>query len=335
MGQRTAYNNIMSALLWREAQFRLTTDSLESWEGEDTGGSLDFSGNCPRCKHDFRRAVEPDTDIVVADAGLAPDAAGTTSQEVLYNAATMFRCACAVQHPKRPATKTTGCGAYWVARPTAVTHRSYTLEAVTDENLIADATLVAVEAEAAGAGMRTLAEKWIPGIAAILGILGLAGVVVSADAAQGLSLEIRKAIFALVALAVLGGVVATALVYRAAFGWPKNVPLQTDEQVIAAAKEIRDRNTRAGSHIRTAVAWSVGSIVALLVALGLAWLQPESVKHMNVTYTEGDSTASVCGKVGDVKDGKLALEVTDGNRTTTEHVELGSVTKLEPSTGCG
>jgi hypothetical protein len=170
---------------------------------------------------------------------------------------------------------------------------------------------------------------------AIVGILGLASVVVAKDAVEGLSQWWRGGAFGLVAVAVLVAAIATALVYRAAFGWPKEVALGTDEQLLAAAEEITKRNSRIAGGVRVGVSLSFVSLVALLGALAIFWLQPDSTGLMKVTYTEEGDEVSVCGEVARVEDGELVLKVADGPRSMPDRVTLSRVANLGLVRTCG
>ncbi len=318
----------MSTLPWAEGPAEIDTSSLASWQGEEqTDGILTLSGACPRCGARITSEVSGSAVIVTAAA----------EGEPAFDAATFFQCGCSEPHAGRPPNKSRGCGAYWVARPKKNDsgHR-YRLEAVTQPDLVKAATLIAEEgASGERAGLRALAEKWIPGIAAIIGILGLASVVVAKDSVEGLSQGWRGAAFGLVAVAVLAAAGATAFVYRAAFGWPKDMPLETDAQVLAAAREIRARNSKIAGKIRAAVGLSFASLIALLMALAIFWLQPDSERPIEVTYTNNGDDVTVCGKLSSVDDGALLLKITDGAKTTTERIGLATVTDLKQTAKCG
>jgi hypothetical protein len=324
----------MSALPWEEGPARLKEDSLTSWQGqEDANEILTMSGECPRCSHESTWEIPASTVVVTASAAVAP---GSTASEAQYKPTTLFKCLCPENHRHPARMQVTGCGAYWVAKPRkGASDLRYRLEPVREPSLVNAATLVAKESESAQGGLRTLAEKWVPGIAAIISVLGLAGVVVSKDAVNALSQGWRIAAFTLVAVAVIAAAVATALVYRAAFGWPEVVSLDTDSDVLAAATRISERNIRIVERLQDAVVLSGVAVLALLGGLAIFWLQPDSTHPVKVTYTVSGSTSSICGMAGDIKDGKLAVEVTEGSTTTTEQVDLSAVTKLEQVSSCG
>ncbi|WP_459982164.1 hypothetical protein [Nocardioides sp. AN3] len=236
----------MSELPWEDGPAEVGPSSLCEWKGVASSGVLDLSGPCPRCGHDSTFNVHQTAIVVTASA------AGSTLAEAFdtFNASTLFKCRCETVHAHPKKMTVEGCGAYWVARPEREQNANrYTLKPVTAPKLIAAAQLVAKESVTAHGGLQTLAEKWIPGIAAIIGVLGLAGLVVSKDAVDGLDLGWRIGAFALVAFGVMTAVAATVLVYRAAFGWPTQVPLGTDADVLAAAEQL---STNKFSHRRAA-----------------------------------------------------------------------------------
>lgn len=315
----------MATKPWKEGPAKLRADSLASWQGQERSGILTLSGRCPRCSADLAIQIHSSTVIVTAAA----------SGEAAFDAVAFFQCTCEEEHAGRPETKYRGCGAYWVAQPRKNEHDDrYHLDISAQPELNAAVKLIAEESQATGSGLRTLAEKWIPGVGAIVGILGLAGIVLSKDSVAGLSWSLRLLAFSLVTLAVLMAASATILVYRAAFGWPKEVPLRSNDDVLAAAEMINTRTAQIARNVRFGVGLSSAALAALLAALGLLWLQPDSDRPIAVTYDDGGKEMSVCGKVARVEDGQLQLEVTDGPRTTTEPIDMASVTKLEQKSEC-
>jgi hypothetical protein len=263
----------MAEVAWEDGPAELKDDSLQEWEGQATSGVLELGGPCPRCHHTFTFPVHSTGIIVTATA--AEDTSGDQAIAT-FNAATLIKCLCGKSHAHPADMSVQGCGAYWVARPKKdPAANKFALEPEKEPRLIAAATLVAKEGTTAAAGLRTLAEKWIPGIAAITGVLGLAGLVVSKDAIKGLTWEWRGGAFALVAVAVIAAVVATVLVYRAAFGWPSEVPLGTDDEVLAVAEKLSNNNSAIVARLRDAVTSSVVAVTALLLALAIFWLQPD------------------------------------------------------------
>ncbi|GAB6984524.1 hypothetical protein [Nocardioides pyridinolyticus] len=315
----------MATKAWKEGPVVLRAASLESWQGQERSGILTLSGRCPRCDADFSQQIHSSTVIVTAAA----------DGEAAFDAVTYFPCACEEVHAGRPKTKDKGCGAYWVAQPRKNKHNDrYHLEISAQPELNAAAKLIAEESQATGKGLRTLAEKWIPGVGAIVGILGLAGVVVSKDSVAGLGWSARLLAFSLVALAVLTAAGSVILVYRAAFGWPKEVSLRTNDDVLAAVEKINSRNAQIARNVRIGAGLSVASLTALLAALGVLWLQPDPDRPVTATYDDGGREMSLCGEVVGVKDGQLQLKVTDGPRTTTESIDMTSVTELEQRAKC-
>ena len=109
----------------------------------------------------------------------------------------------------------------------------------------------------ADAGLHTLAEKWIPGLAVITGTFGLAAVVVNKDAVKTLSDFWTIWAYALVVAATLMAVSATILVYRAAFGWPQEVDFRSAASTAAAAESFSSRTVTRGRRLRTAVGLSL------------------------------------------------------------------------------
>lgn len=315
----------MTDIAWVEGLVVDQDGRLARWQGQEQNpGTLTMSGPCLRCGATFTHEVSGTTLIVTAAAQGA----------AAFDAPILISCACSEHHEGRPGPKK-GCGASWVARPSLdEASGRYGLQRVDDRKLV-DAALVSSSARVEEAGLRALAEKWIPAIAAVTGALGLASVVVAEDAVEGLAWPWRVAAFAAVAVAVIAAACATALVYRAAFGWPKALPTRTEEQLLAAVGVIRDRNSGIAAKLRWGVGLSFVALVALLFGLAILWLQPDTTPPVEVTYTEAGSAVTLCGKLAAVENGSLQLTVTQGPRTAVIEVPLSAVTDVAQVPKCG
>jgi hypothetical protein len=122
--------------------------------------------------------------------------------------------------------------------------------------------------------VRSAVEKWLPGLAALYGLFGLAGVVSGRGIAAKLPTG-EKWVVAAFALAGLGATIVSIICgYRAAYGWPRMVGVMTNDQLQAWYEE---RNSRAGKTVglfRTALVWALAALIALLLAAGTLWVWP-------------------------------------------------------------
>ena len=323
-----ARNNHVVTIPWKQELIALADDSLSDWASAvRTEGELETSGLCPRCRDTASATVTANTLVVIAGA----------NDRAQFSAPTLFNCNCEVPHPGRPPDRGSGCGACWVGQPTYDNNSGeYSLQAVTDQRLVAAAVRVD-EAKASPEEIRSLAEKWIPCIAAVSGTLGLATVVVAADSAKRLDQCWQITALVLVAFAILTAAAATVLVYRAAFGWPKKIDLRNEQDVLDEARRLAEIPTKFVNRMWWAIILSALSLLALLGALGIFWIQPAPTLSVRVTYADsgnGNAEATVCGRFLGVGAGNLRLSVTDAPRTAIQPIPLPDVTKVEQVSTC-
>jgi hypothetical protein len=214
--------------------------------------------------------------------------------------------------------------------------KEFRLKPVTDPVLRQAARAVADKLEASRTGIGTAAEKWVPGISALLGLFGLVTIVVARDAASALSWGLRVVMFGLVCLALACAASATISIYRAAFGWPKKINLSSDADVIAVAKEVANQAEIAGKKLRSAVILAAVSTAALLGALGILWLQPApgATAMALLDFTTPGTGATVlhrCVQIDGVANGMLQVKVIDGGSIDSYAVALTDVLKLVPA----
>jgi hypothetical protein len=309
---------------WHEARVAVTDEQMSTWH---VGRGLLATGKCPRCTDDA--GVDIQLEGTIAIAGAEP----VENVDAPY----MMRCNCDASHRRRPIRRQ-GCGAWWIARVKSE-GSGYVLRAEPDEELRRAAQAVGEGVEQAREGMTAAAEKWIPAISALTGLFGLASVVIARDAVTALSFGWRLIAYTLVCLAVAGAMGAIVLAYRAAYGWPRQVSFRSTGDLLAAAQALEERTAAAASRLRGAVLVALGSVVALLVALGILWLRPvtPSGPFAEVSFVQdgrSDSPASRCGQLLGAENRTLRLKVTSGDSSETVRVPLGDTTAMKVNARC-
>ncbi|QES47175.1 hypothetical protein DEJ50_04280 [Streptomyces venezuelae] len=251
-------------------------DQLDAWIVQSTGqGGYATEGPCPACGHHTAQTVSPQAPIEAESTAEAlPPERRTTRQ---------FRCACPVEHPARPSAATTGCGRWWLAAVEpwgdgAGPGAGWRLSAQVDPLVGRAAAELSAAAAVELSSARAVAEKWLPGLAALYGLFAIAGTVAGKDAVAHLSTGARVAVFLVFAAGTLLAALSIAAGYRAAFGWlrvGKGDDVGTDEKLLAWYQAKRNQAVGSiGARLRTALLTALGSLVCLIVALGIVWLGP-------------------------------------------------------------
>ncbi|WP_445270295.1 hypothetical protein [Streptomyces sp. DSM 41634] len=310
---------------------------LNTWHAVPApDGGFTTNGLCPACTHQTALALHPDAEYGAESAEAAPDPATRTTR--------LFRCHCHMEHPGRPATVLTGCGRRWTAA-VEPDGQSWRLSADVDP-LAAQAALELsspVSAELTSA--RTLAEKWLPGLAALYGLFAIAGAVVGRETVKDLSDDARTWLFVTLVVGALLAAVSIVLGYGAAFGWlriGKGQDVSTDDKLILWYRtKGRKAVITVARRLWIAVGAALGSLACLIVSLGLVWLGPPkkpATAPVTVTYRQnGQATAkaSLCGTISaDPPPQHISLRVTDGPATQTISLPASWVEKIEPTNNC-
>jgi len=126
--------------------------------------------------------------------------------------------------------------------------------------------------------VRGAVEKWLPGLAALYGLFGLAGIVSARSNVGKLAVGEKWAVAAFALVGLGATIVSIICGYRAAYGWPRTVNVMTNEQLQDWYEE---RNSRAGKAIglfRTALVWALIALIALLLAAGTLWVWPARLR---------------------------------------------------------
>lgn len=292
-------------------------ESLAAWQVNHT---LLAYGPCPHCGDQADEQLHGGGTVVVASV-----------QPADLDAPAVFTCNCTGGHAGRPAGLQ-GCGALWVARVKKVgAHFEFSPES--DAGLRKAAVVVAKATEDAHATVTAAADKWVPGVAALLGLSGVATAVVARDAVSALSTCWRVSAFALVCLAVLGAAIATVLVYRAAYGWPTSVSLTSAAKVLEAARKLQERASKAASHLKISVSVALAAVIALLAALGIIWLQPNAgtkpTAQIDFTAPGATGVSHRCAEIVSIIEGVVKIKVITGGPVETVSIPMSSVSKLQ------
>jgi hypothetical protein len=122
--------------------------------------------------------------------------------------------------------------------------------------------------------VRAAAEKWLPGLAALYGLFGLAGVVSGRSSIAELPSGGKWTVAALALAGLVATVVSIMCGYRAAYGWPRNAKVMTNHQLQVWYDDRNGQAGKAAALLRTALIWALVALVALLLATGTLWFWP-------------------------------------------------------------
>lgn len=183
-------------------QIRATWTPTPPAEGEP----LKWHGPCFACTHQHTVEV-PDH---VIEGVLLQDADPVSVQVRL------FSCLCPNLHNDRPDGVRGGCGRYWLGRVEHYADDDYAISVETDLRLLSQAQALDDALRSQDVRATTLAEKWVGGLTALLGLLSVSSVVTGADAAKAVRADLRWLVFAAAVLALASAVAALVFAYRAA-----------------------------------------------------------------------------------------------------------------------
>lgn len=167
--------------------------------------------------------------------------------------------------------------------------------------------------------LRTSARGWHGVQLAVLGFVGLCGVLRSggpADAPRGVQVAAG-----VLALCALGAACCSAfLVGRAA--WP-----------LYLTGGGRDDPARTSRELRTGIALTFTAVALLALSAAVSWWPSggEGEGQVSGLVRVSTGTATVCGTLGQGGDGVLTIRVEDRSAA----VPLGDVTAVQPVSSCG
>lgn len=191
--------------------------------------------------------------------------------------------------------------------------------------------------DAAEKGVGVVAEKWLPGVAALTGIFSISTAVVAGGSTSKLSTPVSAVTFALLALAIIGATTALVLGYRAAYGWPRMLRFANPAEQSTADAKIRRWKSNRPRLLKWAVGLAGSVILSLLVALGIVWFKPGTASAMTtvrITYHPAGlvgSTVQRCGELLGSGPGEIRVSFPAVAGSEILSVPMTSVLELEPS----
>lgn len=184
-------------------------------------------------------------------------------------------CLCRDSHDGRPAGLAQGCGRWWLVDIVRSGDGSnWHLEPAEDDRMLPAAEALNDAAANQLTDVRNAVEKWLPGVAALYGLFGLAGIVTAPSRVAKLAVG-EKWLVAAFILVGLGATITSIICgYRAAYGWPRIVKVMSNEQLQAWYEKRKNRAGKAIALFRTALVCALIALTALLLAAGTLWTWP-------------------------------------------------------------
>jgi hypothetical protein len=292
---------------------------------------VQLSGTCPVCGHDMDQPEYLDqfSGIGPGEKGLLPSSVG---EAVRIDADIDVVCDCDVAHPGSDGKR--GCGRRWrlhlswndeshtVSAPVVPTGGDF--EAMAQRQALAQGELLRV---------RSAADKWRTALAGLFTLATGLLVIKGRDTIDGLVDWARYLAGGLAALGLGLAIFGATRAMRAAFGKPRLVAL-FDPAGHRVDHRGRDRfdAQEARSDLRTATWCTMGSLLALGVAVATMWYAP-AVKAPGhwVEVTRLDTTV-VCGDLLASDSGEITLRRSDTSELI--HVPLAAVASLRVVDDC-
>jgi hypothetical protein len=311
---------------------------------------LVVTGKCPRCRHTIHREIAERVYDITGDGSTATATIGnsaittetiTVSEQAIIDAIRdyidrhpppqtpekelVLECNCGHPH----AVGKTGCGAIWSM------HLDWDEAAITPvvAKLTPGAEVSEFEIDAERqrdalgrtelTRLRAAAGNWRTGLAALLTLLPTLVVVKGTDAVKDLSNGYKIVIGALTAFGAIAATWAAVLALRAAFG-----PLKRQQWRNDPTAWQRDETDTTLSDLKWTRRLTLGSLILLGAAIGIAWGAPTSdPAFFQVTQNDGHV---VCGKYAGVDASTMTLKV----KTSDEVIPLSDVKTAAFVTSC-
>ncbi len=234
-------------------------DDLATWQVnyDAAAGTGSASGPCPRCQHE--------TQTTIATEASVREAFAKAEVKNLNSLTRLVDRACTQAHASRPAGIDQGCGGEWLI--SVVTQDAGFKAKAGDLALLGSARAFREASKTELSTVRGIAEKWVQGVAALLGLFSIAGLVFATDAVDDLSTGYQQFFACLAAGALLAAAVGTYFAYKAAFGWPRSRSVRDDAQLQEFFSEQQTRARKAARKLSL----GVGSTFLSLAALGAAF----------------------------------------------------------------
>ena len=286
----------------------VTNDELATWTATPVGnGPEQVGGPCPRCQHPTTAAIQASPVIVAAFRDDAVKNVTSLTQ--------LIDCSCQEPHAGRPAGITGGCGGEWLI---SIADEPTGLKVGAGDIALLGAAKAFNEATANELSVvRGLAKNWVQGVAALLGLFSLAGLVFTATAVSTLSSGYQIGFAALAATALAAAALGTYLAYRAAFGWPKRTDVNDDVALRKFFSDNGKRAAEAAKYLKCGVAATFLSIAALGAAILVLWFgTPASPPSPLVTITTTDGSEPCGNLLPAGSDGSIRVLTAQGQVVT-------------------
>lgn len=317
---------------------RITIDAaqLESWHGSASVAVLNLDGLCPQCRHPSPAEIPRQ---VTALESMPTGQAKTLSTDLA--------CTCQEPHKGRP-DGASGCGRNWLVVTTVTSDGTVILAPVRpagppaspgqvpapDPALVAAAqALRDATASRQMADLRSAADKWTAGVAAIFSLFGLAGITITRNAVTGLTAGWQAGIAITAAASISLAGLSVYLTYRAAYGWPETYPVSDDAELLTWYRARQAAPRIQATYLRNGVRAAGAALVMLIATVGLLWfapLEPPAGPLVRVTLTNG---SQLCGTLlpTTAAGTTLVRRASDG---TAVSIPLGSLAGLATVPAC-
>jgi hypothetical protein len=163
--------------------------------------------------------------------------------------------------------------------------------------------------------VRTRAEKWIGGVAALTGILGTALVIKGPADVSKIDQGYRIAVAAAIAFAIGLLALATYRAYSAAFGEPGSLQQISADPVAGLHARLTEARkqaaTEALSDLKSAVRYVFIAVALIAIAVGITWFAPTESSSSATTciYANGTLVTSVSGSSVTIKSSAAGTEI--------------------------
>jgi len=249
------------------------------------GRALKWTGPCTKCTH--KHTVEVPDRVV---EGVSPQAApAPVSVQVR-----MFSCMCPNEHADRPEGVLGGCGRYWLGRIERGADGSYTLSVEMDLDRLPQVQALDAAIRSGDVRARNLAEKWVGGVTALLGLLSVSGIVTGANAPTAVRADLSWLIFTTAALALAFAAAAFIFAYLAAFGSPRNTPVRNQSEQDLWFKRLRSTGARTMRLLKISIVLTLVSLLFAFAVAGLLWFLPREKAPAQCTV-QGHGSCQVIG----------------------------------------
>jgi hypothetical protein len=256
------------------------------------------SGRCPYCGHNL-------VDVELHYRALGRGQAGVAQPPAEERFTALIICDCGRDHPDAatPPVSHPSCGRKWLASVTvSPTTPGPEIRPEEDETLRRAAMAWNEFVAAQEPTFRALADKWTSAITVLLGLFGLAVFVTSKDAFTGLPFCSKILAALAVIIALLCGVRAVYLSYRAAYGWPEVTEVKNNQELLEWHSRRSERLEQSANNMKCAVRLAIGALGFLVVAACLMWLVPRHSENPPFVPFECRITATATPSTGSIYD---------------------------------